>query len=65
MKVAFLLRLADAAHVDAGRAPWFLFAIRAVEAASEPHWNFQAKLGQPFRTKEGELRISSGSAFVV
>ena len=65
LKVAFLLRVADVAHVDAGRAPWFLYAIRSIEKASEDHWTFQAKLGQPIRTKGGELRISSGSPFGV
>jgi hypothetical protein len=63
LKLAFLLRTADAAHIDALRAPWFLFALRRPQGVSEDHWRFQAKLGQPTRTLEGELRITSGSQF--
>ncbi|MFC4308471.1 ATP-binding protein [Steroidobacter flavus] len=63
LKVAFLLRTADAAHIDSQRAPWFLFALRQPEGISQSHWLFQAKLGQPTRTERGELRLSSGSSF--
>ena len=63
LKLAFLLRTADAAHIDGLRAPWFLFALRRPEGVSEDHWRFQAKLGQPKRTSAGELRITSGSEF--
>ena len=63
LKLAFLLRTADAAHIDGLRAPWFLFALRRPEGISEDHWRFQAKLGQPKRTPAGELRITSGSQF--
>ena len=63
LKLAFLLRTADAAHIDGLRAPWFLFALRRPEGISEDHWRFQAKLGQPTRTQGGELRITSGSHF--
>ena len=64
LKLAFLLRTADAAHIDGRRAPWFLFALRRPEGISEDHWRFQAKLGQPKTTLEGELRITSGSDFL-
>jgi hypothetical protein len=63
LKLAFLLRTADASHIDDRRAPWFLFALRRPERISEDHWRFQAKLGQPTTTPEGELRITSGSRF--
>ncbi|MBF0525681.1 MAG: ATP-binding protein [Deltaproteobacteria bacterium] len=63
MKVAFLLRTADAAHIDGLRAPWFLFALRRPDGISQSHWKFQAKMGQPVRTDRGELRLSAGSAF--
>ena len=63
LKLAFLLRTADAAHIDGLRAPWFLFALRRPHGISEDHWRFQAKLGQPQRTPGGELRITSGSQF--
>jgi hypothetical protein len=63
LKIAFLLRTADAAHIDAARAPWFLFALRRPGTISRQHWRFQAKLSQPKRTDRGELRISSGASF--
>jgi hypothetical protein len=63
LKVALLLRTADAAHLDAARAPWFLFALRQPQGVSADHWRFQAKLGQPARTSTGELRFTSGSDF--
>lgn len=63
LKVALILRTADAAHLDGSRAPWFLFALHQPEGISAEHWKFQAKLGQPTRTATGELRLSSGSAF--
>jgi len=64
LKVAFLLRTADAAHLDSQRAPWFLFALRQPQGISAEHWRFQAKMGQPTRTINGELRLTSGSAFI-
>jgi len=63
LKVAFLLRTADVAHIDGQRAPWFLFALRDPDGISQLHWKFQAKMGQPARTDRGELRLSSGSPF--
>ncbi|GAW67984.1 ATPase [Geoanaerobacter pelophilus] len=63
LKIAFLLRTADAAHIDGRRAPWFLFALRCPSGLSHEHWLFQAKMGQPVRTDRGELRLSSGSPF--
>jgi len=63
LKVSLLLRIADAAHIDAQRAPWFLFALRQPEGISLRHWKFQSKMGQPARTDRRELRLSSGSSF--
>lgn len=63
LKVALLLRTADAAHLDGARAPWFLFALQQPEGISANHWRFQAKMGQPTVTKSGELRFNSGSPF--
>lgn len=59
LKVAFILRTADAAHIDGDRAPWFLFALRQPDGISQLHWQFQAKIGQPVRSERGELRLSS------
>ena len=47
IKVACLLRAADAAHLDARRAPIFLRALRQPAGSSADHWEFQAKLLQP------------------
>lgn len=63
LKIAFLLRTADATHIDAMRAPWFLFALRQPKGVSADHWRFQAKLGQPTRNENGEIRLTSGSPF--
>lgn len=49
LKVAALLRVADASHLDERRAPSFLWALRRPEGVSEEHWRFQNYLLQPFR----------------
>jgi hypothetical protein len=59
LKVALLLRTADAAHIDARRAPRFLMAINQPQGVSKKHWRFQARLHQPKCDLErGELVIS-------
>ena len=64
LKLACLLRLADAIHLDARRAPAFLFAIKDLSAESRKHWGFQSRLHQPI--VEGDrLVYSSGQAFPV
>lgn len=47
LKVAILLRTADAAHIDAQRAPRFLMVINQPQDFSKDHWQFQARLNQP------------------
>ena len=47
VKVAALLRTADAAHLDARRAPGFLRALRRPEGISRDHWLFQEHLLKP------------------
>ncbi|WOF74767.1 ATP-binding protein [Parvibaculaceae bacterium PLY_AMNH_Bact1] len=47
LKVAAILRAADASHVDARRAPAFLRALRKPSGVSGNHWNFQSKLARP------------------
>jgi hypothetical protein len=47
LKVAALLRVADASHLDDRRAPSFLRALRKPEGISEAHWRFQNNLLQP------------------
>lgn len=63
LKVAILLRVADAAHIDARRAPRLLLALNQPSGISQKHWRFQARLNQPFcNIDRGEL-IFSGSPF--
>jgi hypothetical protein len=49
LKLALLLRLADAADLSARRAPAFLKALRQPRGTSALHWIFQEKLYQPQR----------------
>ncbi|SFQ80141.1 Histidine kinase-, DNA gyrase B-, and HSP90-like ATPase [Pseudomonas sp. NFPP07] len=63
LKIAFILRTADAAHLDAKRAPWFLFALQQPEGVSQEHWRFQAKMGVPRLTNSNELKFTAGSSF--
>jgi hypothetical protein len=63
LKVALLLRTADAAHIDALRAPRFLMLMNQPQGFSKEHWQFQARLNQPKCDRErGEL-IVTGSPF--
>lgn len=49
LKLACLLRVADAAHMDTGRAPAFLKTIRRPTEDSRLHWAFQERLQQPMK----------------
>jgi hypothetical protein len=64
IKVACLLRLADASHIDARRAPKFLFALRQPTAESRKHWDFQVRVHQPTVEKD-RLVYTSGQGFSV
>ncbi|PJI50305.1 MAG: hypothetical protein CTR55_05535 [Pseudomonas sp.] len=44
LKLAILLRTADAAHINSLRAPKFLFALTKPSASSIPHWQFQGRI---------------------
>jgi hypothetical protein len=68
LKLACLLRVADALHLDSRRAPRFLRAITMPMGVSALHWSFQERLatphveldaavfttGQPFKREEAE-----------
>lgn len=61
LKLAVLLRTADAAHIDAQRAPRFLMALTQPTGSSLPHWQFQSRLQQVKRDADAErheLRIT-------
>lgn len=62
LRVACLLRLADAAHIDTRRAPGFLRALRAPKADSRAHWIFQERMNQPF-LEEDRLMFTAHAPF--
>ncbi|CAA2141967.1 ATP-binding protein [Hyphomicrobium sp. ghe19] len=64
VKVACLLRCADAAHIDSRRAPTMLYALSDPKGESARHWNFQNKLHQPTRVAD-KIVYSSGQPFTV
>jgi hypothetical protein len=59
LKIACILRAADAAHIDARRAPLFLRAISKLSNSSEQHWIFQEKLNKPYITEDSLVFTSS------
>jgi hypothetical protein len=65
LKLACLMRAADAAQIDARRAPPFLQALRRPDGLSERHWNFQGRLStKPTLSPGGDrLRFTSSSSF--
>lgn len=63
LKLAILLRVADACHMDAKRAPRFLMLLKQPQGISSQHWRFQSKLHQVKCDSEREELILSGSPF--
>jgi hypothetical protein len=63
LKIAALLRVADAAHIDANRAPRLLLAMNRPSGISQEHWRFQARLNQPCCDTASEELVFSGSPF--
>ncbi|WP_406486049.1 ATP-binding protein [Streptomyces phaeochromogenes] len=47
LKLACVLRLADATQIDSRRAPTFLFSLRSPEGLSHEHWQFQEHVSRP------------------
>jgi Histidine kinase-, DNA gyrase B-, and HSP90-like ATPase len=62
LKLACIIRVADAAHLDSRRAPGFLRAIRKPNAFSETHWRFQEKLSRPI-VQDDQLVFTSVQRF--
>ena len=62
LKIACVLRCADAAQVDARRAPKILNAVSDVPNTSSDHWTFQEKLNKPY-IEDDALVITTGHAF--
>ncbi|MFD7241257.1 HD domain-containing protein [Streptomyces massasporeus] len=48
LKLACILRLADATQVDSRRAPGFLFSLRGPQGISREHWRFQEHISRPY-----------------
>jgi Histidine kinase-, DNA gyrase B-, and HSP90-like ATPase len=63
LKIALLLRCADAAHIDSRRAPDMLAALIQPSGISRVHWHFQNRLGLPSLTNRQELYWSAGQPF--
>jgi hypothetical protein len=63
LKLACLLRVADAVHIDARRAPTFLRALRRPSGVSDLHWVFQGRLLRPVVVHD-RIRFNSGKDFV-
>lgn len=64
VKLACVLRIADAAQIDDRRAPSFLRTIRKPAGYSDHHWNYQQKLYQP-RLERNRLVYTSKSPFSI
>lgn len=64
IKLACILRIADAIQIDDRRAPIFLRILRKLSPEAEKHWKFQQKLFQPVVIND-RLCISSKSPFSI
>lgn len=64
LKLACIMRVADASHIDSRRAPAFLMKVRNLSRYSEQHWKFQEKLYQP-RLEREKLAYTAKSSFTI
>ncbi|WP_417826748.1 ATP-binding protein [Thalassospira povalilytica] len=64
LKLACILRVTDASHIDERRAPGFLFSLRSrsINEYSKLHWTFQNRLTQP-DVRDHALHYASTSDF--
>lgn len=62
LKIASLLRVSDAIHLDRRRAPAFLRKLLNPEGVSANHWAFQERMAVPF-IESGALVYSAAPAF--
>lgn len=63
VKVACLLRCADAAHIDERRAPRMKYVLTNPTGISDEHWRFQSKLRKPTVHQDEALIYASGNDF--
>ncbi len=59
LKIACILRLADAAHLTAERAPLFHKIVLNRNDLSRSHWDFQSRVSQPFLENNDVLVYTS------
>lgn len=62
LKLACILRCADAAQIDGRRAPMLLKSVSQLPAPSDGHWTFQEKLNKPYLAEDA-LVFTTGHAF--
>ena len=62
VKLACLLRVADALHLDSRRAPRFLRAITNPSGTSSLHWSFQERLARP-HVEQDAVVFTTGQPF--
>ena len=62
IKLACLLRVADALHLDSRRAPRFLRTITNPSGISSLHWDFQGRFAQPY-IEQDEVVFTTGQPF--
>jgi len=62
LPLACLLRVVDALHLDARRAPMFLRALRQPAGYSADHWSFQERLLVP-QVRGDRVQFTSGDPF--
>lgn len=64
LKLACILRAADAAHIDARRSPSFQKVFSSINPASRIHWTFQERLNKSY-VRDDALVFTSGLAFSI
>lgn len=62
-KLSFILRTADAAHIDNLRTPKTYKMISEIPGISKEHWTFQKKIGFPVLSEDNMLMYSSNTPF--
>jgi len=62
IKLACLLRVADAAHISTDRAPLLLQALLNIGQYSNVHWQAQSKMLQPVHDQD-QIRFTTGTPF--
>ena len=64
LRMACLLRIADAVHVDSRRAPAFAAALQRPAGESALHWTYQGRMAVP-QVRGDQLVLTSSSPFPV